>query len=599
MIRIQSQDDILDLAVRKKIIDEIRATENIKRKQEYLKRYDIYKDQTSKWVMEQLSAEGLHPKTLQLMRNRAANVSIARKVVNKLARTYSGGVMRTTGDEDSEEQIKQAMRILDWDDRMKKSDRFRELHKNCAIQLVADTTSEDEEDKRDIKMRILNPWSYDVVEDPFDREKPLVWIISDFIDRYVYRSDVARTEADAGYHDKPQNVRHYTNRKDDTIADAPEDSGMDEDARFVWWSDKYHFTTDGGGQIIESPENNSNPISVAPIVKNSEEQDGQFWAEGGSDLTNGSILINMLLTDMFSIQRMQGWGIPVVKGHNLPETLAIGTNQAMIFNYDPSNEEPEPSVEIVSQQPPLEAWMKSIEQYVALLLTTNNLSPANISTTLDTKTFPSGIAMLVEMSEATNDVENKQKDYQIIERKLWEILRRWLEIGIPANQLSEKWQEVGTFPEDFQIAIKFNEIKPVITEKDKLDIIKLRQDLGIDTELDLIMRDNPDFTTEDAVKKLMRIKGQSVLNFFMAMKKGGHVHRLPDGTISGLDIPGENGKHFHIGLEPSADSNKHRHKIVGSDDRSGGPVVLDTTQPPIVVTGEEQDGEEEDVRGEG
>ena len=44
--RLITEDQILDPEFRAKVIKEITATENVTRKKEHLKRYEVYKDQT-------------------------------------------------------------------------------------------------------------------------------------------------------------------------------------------------------------------------------------------------------------------------------------------------------------------------------------------------------------------------------------------------------------------------------------------------------------------------------------------------------------------------------------------------------------------------
>lgn len=499
------EEQVLDPIFRSKVLKEIKSPENIDRKNEFLKRFEVYKDMTSKWVVRSLLREGLSPTTVSLMETRASNVSICKKVVDKLARAYLGGVTRETGDDAQDEQISELSRLLDFDQKMKKANRYLELYKNTLIQVVPEQTPDE---LWKLKLKNLSPWQYDVLEDAKDREKPRVIILSDFVDRDG-SGVIPATEAQAAEHKTSALNLRRTNARDDIIADAPEDSGRNKDQIFIWWTDEYHFTTNSKGAIIPelSPEGGINPIGMMPFCNIAEDQDGQFWARGGDDLVDGSILINKLLTDMFAIAYMQGWGQVVVTGKNLPEKLTIGPHHAMLFDYSPSDEEPEPKVTVVSPNPPLGDWMASIEQYTALLLSTNNLSPRMVANKLDVGNFPSGIALLIEMSEATQDIEDKQKMFKDCERRIWEIIRQWQNLFL--DVLVDKFKIVGEIPE-LDLSIKFQDQKPVITEAEKLANIKARKDLGINEEVELIMLDNPDLTREEAEEKLLRIKEEKM-----------------------------------------------------------------------------------------
>lgn len=580
-MKLLNEDQILDEGFRKSVIKEILSPENVGRKKESFKRYEIYKDKARKYVIESLTAEGLGEETLKQMENRAANISICRKVINKLARTYSGGVIRETvkpedlaamakaapkpgvtedqtkvaevSDEQPQDtstqepeldqdpleapeggaeapvegeviespvvnatdlQISELARLLCFDEKMKKGDRYRELQKNMLFQVVPERiTDEGEDPAYKLVLRTLLPWQYDVIEDARDREQLRVVILSDYGEGKT--AVAAQSEAQAAVHNSSNVYKLKSDGIDNTIADAPSDANKGDAMRFVWWSNKYHFTTDGKGQIIADLENpnNENPIELVPFVNNADEQDGQFWAEGGDDLIEGSILVNKMITDMNYIAYSQGWGQWVITGKNLSKkNITLGPLNAMLLDWDPSNNDPEPKANVVSANPPLESWMRMVEQYVALLLTTNNLSPGSISMKLDANNFPAGIALMIEKSEATDDVTDKQKSYKDIERSLWKRVIKWHNLYLASGELAQEFIDIGKVDETVDLSIKFNEVKPVATETEKLNTLKLRKELGLNTEIELLMIDNPDLTVQDAEKKLLKIKEQKLKN---------------------------------------------------------------------------------------
>jgi len=499
-MKLFEENQILDPEYRKQVIAEILGAENVQRKREMRKRYEVYKDQAMKYVAEKLSNEGLEAETVVQMVNRASNISLCRKVVDKLARAYIGGVNRITKDEISDAQVQEMGDLMNFDQKQKKSDKYRELYKNCAIQFVPELdqveSSQAGSPRYNIKQRVYSPWQYDVIEDSHDRERARVYILSDY-------SEIARPSMMA------EDDRN--NRTDDKIADAPEESGLGGPEEFIWWSDDYHFTTNENGEIMpnKSPEDLANPISLLNFVRVSEDQDNHFWAEGGDDLIHGSILVNTIITDMFAIAYQQGWGQFVITGKNVQQQQKVGPHNAMVFEVEDSDD-PRPSVEVVSANPPLDSWMKSVEQYVALLLSTNNLSPATVSVKLDAVQFPSGIAMLIEMSEAVNEVIDTQEMFVDAERKEWEIVKRWQNLYFDKKALTGRFAAIGKFPEDLVVSTVFKERQPVVTENEKLNNIKIRKDLGINTMLELIMIDEPQLKLEQAEEKLKKILEEKI-----------------------------------------------------------------------------------------
>lgn len=525
-------EEILDQEFRSRILQEIAGPENVERKNMMLRRHEIYRDRIKKWVMEALSKEGLSAKTLAQMENRAANISLCKKVVNKLARLYVGAVLRTVEDKASQQAIDGLSDLLNFDSKMKKADRYRQLFKNCLIRVMPEEDSietTDADKKFKLKMNILAPWQYDAIEDKNDKEKARVIILSDFVDRNrnqnvsLQNSDLSDGRTGQGI--VPQ--FHQGDRVDQAIADNPEDAGQGPDDQiFIWWNKTFHFTTDSKGQIIEdlSPEENMNPIGKLPFCNATEDQDGEFWAQGGDDLVDGCILVNQQITDMNSIMYIQGWGQPFITGKDVTAQMKEGGPHTAI-TIDVEEGDPTPTFEYVNASPPIDAWMKTIEQYVALLLSTNNLSPGNVSGKLDASVFPSGIAALVEMSEANNSLQDSEKTFQACERETWAIIQAWMAFLSDKKALNSELELIGPFV-DADVGIKYTELKPAVTEGEKLDNLKKRKDLGLNRQIELIRMDDPDLSVEDAELKLKEIneekmaRAQQFTNTFMGEKNG-------------------------------------------------------------------------------
>lgn len=481
MIKLIKQDQILDKTFRMKVIEEILSNENSARKLEANRRYEIYKDKTVEWVVKKLKEEGLEEKTISLMKNRATNVSICRKIVDKKSQTYLGNVLREASIESEvagTPQIKLLEDELEFNENSKKSDRWLELFKNTSTQIVPvlNQRASDREgrDLYDLKMKVFSPSQYDVLPFSNNSEQAGCVILSEFIENKM--------------------------------------SSNKKDHEFIWWSDRYHFTTDANGDYIasKSPVDLLNPIGLLPFVFASDDQNGKFWAEGGNDLVDAAILVNTLLTDINSIAYMQGWGqIVITGGEGLPKQFTVGPHNALVMTFD-KDKEPEPKVSVVSPTPPIDAWLRLIEQYVALVLSTNNLSPSNLSIKLDPANFPSGVAMMIEQSQSTESVIDKQAYYRDIERELWQIVFSWQNLYYNQSKLTKSFTQIGPVPEGTDVKVKFEFSKAPISEKEKLENIKLRKELGINTEAELLMLDDPELTNQEALEKLKEIKKQKL-----------------------------------------------------------------------------------------
>ena len=523
--RIINEEDILKPEVRKKILDDINGPESIQRKQLSQKRHEIYKDNTKKWVIEALAKQGLRRDTLQMMSDRASNISVCKKIVDKKAKCYAGGVKRTASNPGDQEKVDELAELLKLDFNNKKADRWRELHRNSMAQIVPVKNINESEDAGvdlyDILYRVLAPWQYDVVEDYYNHERPLVVILSEYVykPKPIVFGQNNYSPAIVGAQ-QPNSMNTKTRPEGDginqLIANNPYD---DVTCQYIWWSKKFHFTTDDKGQFIKelSPDNNENPINKLPFVNIAQDQDGEFWADGGDDLIEGSVLINLVMTDILSIAFQQGFGQPVITGGpEINDNVITGPNNAIVLRQK-DKEDPQPKFEFAQANPPLEQHAKALEQYVALLLSTNGLAPTNVANSINAAQFPSGISLLIENSELQGSIEDKQTLMSCVEEEAFEIIRNWQNYYFEAKGLTKEFNEIGKLADDTEIDITWNQTKPVITEGEKLDNYKKRLDLGISDKIDLIMMDNPGMTRDDAAKKLLEITQQRLQQMKLMM----------------------------------------------------------------------------------
>lgn len=497
-MKLHSEDQLLDIEVRRDIIKEIRSSPNVKRKKEALRRHEVYKDRTKKFVMEKLEAEGLKKTTLAIMKNRASNISICKKIINKLARAYNNGLVRDAGNDETNTAISYIASELDIDSRMKKADKYLRLQKNCLLWLMPERVME----KWIIKLRVMGPWQYDAVESVVDADIPLGIVLSDFNPKAA--AGLATDGRGAGANSKGSVPLEGTN--------AYQEAAW----TYIFWSNNYHFTCDKDGTIIASltPDGGINPFAEMPGIALAQDRDECFWAEGGEDLIDGSILVNTLLTDMNAIQMMQGWGQFVVTGPkgSVPKVLEGGPHNAWVFTNDTKKDQGEVKVSVVSGSPQTESWMRSIEQFVALLLSTNNLSPRTVATKLDASTFPSGIAMLIESSDSTEDVKESQHKFSWVERIFWKKYTNMHNFYADRGLLADELQAAGKLPPAEKLAVqaKFNPSQEVVSEGERLDNMAKKDKLGIISKVDMMMQDNPGMTEEEAQKKLLKISGEKV-----------------------------------------------------------------------------------------
>lgn len=516
--KVTNEQEILQADIRKKILEEVTGRENQVRKEESYKRYLAFKDKARRLVIQQLSLQ-FDMTTIQEMAYAISNISLVKKVIGKLARVYSNGVTRsvTIGGKEVEEQTKklQALEgLLDFNSVMKKTNRILKLQHNTLLYVRPQKVLEDEDSGYKIKIEALQPYLYDVIPFPGDPTQPWIVILS------PYRPpNVSWTTANTAIHTDnnanqvPGNMP-MSDGTDQAIAD-PDDESADE---FIWWSPNFHFTTNCKGEIVSDPVNEkgielqdkfANPISKLPFVHFAIEQDGEFWAIGGDDLIDGGILVNSMISQTNHIAVTQGYGQFWMKGKNLPRNQKIGPSKAILMEQA-SKDDPEPSIGFASANPNLESLCRLVEMYVALLLTTNNLSSSSVQSTMSGgKDFASGIAMMIDKAESMEDVQDQEQIFRDKEPEVWELVRDWSPLYI--DKLEPEFKENALPSDDFDVTLKFNPPQAVQSEGDKLDNLQKRKNLGINTLEDLIMMDNPGLTKDEAQAKLKQIEDEAKL----------------------------------------------------------------------------------------
>ena len=521
-MRYVSDKQLLDLKFRQKVISEIiDGFENIQRRSFAERSLEIFKGKSKKWVMQALGGEGFTPTTLFQMQNRASNISIARKIVKKLAFSYVGGVSRTVDDPQDQQSLDALSDELDINTMMKKVDQYRQLFKNCLLQVVPILNRREslESAKFDIVLRPLAPHQYDVIEDSNDKQTPRIVILSEFKERYKYQSSSIFENEISGIHGRRSGYQKFDftsgDGKDQIIADSPEDADSCK-RRFIIWSDSYHFTMDESGNIIEYPNLDeteleaqiANPIGILPFVNFAQDQDGKFWAQGGNDLIDMDIKINKDFTDLSYVVFTQGFGQPVMVGNELQEDKIVGgPNNLILLNQRQGD--PTPQFYFASSNPPVDAWLNVIRSEINLLLTTNGLSPKNIQAEISGNDPASGIAKLIEQSEVIGELQDVQELFRDKEPLVWDLVSKWQTLLLDRSALSERFSSIAALSQT-DISLKFVSQRPVISETERLEALRKRKELGINTMAELIQLDNPDLSLAEAEAKLALIKEEKM-----------------------------------------------------------------------------------------
>lgn len=517
-MRIKSENDILDINVRKTIIQEIdEGSEEQRRRDRAYMKHQCYRDLTKRFVIEQLLNQ-FEQTTVQQMDYAISNVSLVKKIIDKLARVYSSGVDRSVGEsKELTESLEQLCKLLGVNQAMKTVNRFLKLQRNTLLYIKPCPYIKDSQEYMGVKLQPMSPHLYSVVEDYYDRERPLCVVLSNYEQRQKWRVSLEPSKEGRTYNTPQPNP--LGDNKDQLIADTPEDQGHDDKnkKRFIFWTDSYHFTCNGKGEIVDkqgipvvNPDEDmiANPIEELPFVDFGIDRDGSYWAYGGDDLVDGAVLVNSLISNMNHIAVTQGYGQMVMTGKNLPNNVLVGPDKVIKMEWE-KDEDPQPTVEFLNANAPLSSLKEGIEMYVALLLTTNNLSTTGIAMQLQgTASMASGIALMIDKSESQEDVVDQQQIFLDKEPEMFRKINKWIQaIKEDSDRQIDPSLDEFQLPEGFEqeLQVDFADPQPLLSESEHLDNLAKRKDLGISTMIDIIKMDQPGLTDEQAAEKLKAI----------------------------------------------------------------------------------------------
>lgn len=478
---LKNEDQVLNQDFRQSAIEEFESDANIQRKKDSKYRYEIYEDDIKQKVIDDFKKE--MPRGVnECVINRISDVNICKKIIKKKAIIYKNKSIKET-DEAHQEDLINLFDETDFDSLCKKINKYVELDNTVEVGFLP--YMDEDTNLVYLKASILKGFQYDPIFDSQDNEKVRAIVISYF------------SESKAFYAQEGAAAIHGETKVKETNIET-------EKKNYIWWTAHYHFTTDNKGNVIQGEGfgDGLNPIGILPFVTYKKTDGDSYWSTFGRDIINGTIRINKLLTDLYYITKFQGMGLLYVTGRKIPDLIDVGPSTAITVKVEEGD--PTPQIGFATSNPPVADHLSMIQQSLNLILTTNGLEPASISLT-DAKSAESGIQEIIKRADNLSDIEDEIEMYKDNNPKLIRIMLEWFNLFRGRNLLGKQYDYIKTIPSDIVVTEKFPAPAVITTEKEKIEIIQLRRDAGLDTLRDSIKRDNPDMTDEDVEEKLAEL----------------------------------------------------------------------------------------------
>ena len=479
---------ILNKEYRAQVIKDIEGDENLKRKEESLKRFEIYNDRLEKYVYDVLKRD-LSTETLSQMRV-ISSINLCKRIIDEQSSVYTKqpNRMMHDSDEKTDELFGNIYSLGRVNTAMKKANVALNLQDQCAVQVIPKAGR--------IKIKVLQPHHYDVIPNAADPETADVYILSQYDKSRLFNlvnntNNVTPQPSAVEYRD--------SNGINTPIAD--QNDWQSTRGVYVWWSDAYHFITDRNGDILDPvsmiPIDGIieeamllNPLGKKPFVDIKQDSDGEYWQRYGNATVDFTIDMAIILSDVAEVNRLQGFAQAIISAVEPPKDLKIGP-QSLLFLKKSKNADPsaQPSFEFASPSPDLNGSIEVIKTFLSMYLTSKGLDAGVVSATGTGEKYASGLDRLLATIEKFEASADDFALFKWAEREVFELIKGWLNVfsGVSQGGLIEELS--GIIPDDVNFGIEFIKPSTDISDKDKLDMIEKRLELGMITKVEAIMKD--------------------------------------------------------------------------------------------------------------
>lgn len=499
--------DLNNLLERKQLIKSLKSMENIERKNQSLKDYEIYNDRLLYFVREQLISE-LGERTVAEMPV-VAVLNIAKRIVKSQATIYSHDPKRAIegASEKDIEVVESLYCDSSFNTQLQKANVYFKLRGQTFVHVYPKDGT--------IKLRVLQGHHIDVIPRDDDPEKAFAYIISSY--------------------DKSKYIR--ADGVNQTIADTEDYKASLE--RYHVITDMIDFIMDGRGNIVSEIVNHN--LGMLPIVDIAKDKDFEFYTRLGQALSDFTILYNAAWSDQLYTKRFQGHAIGVLKGdsNKMPESISTGPAKLLFLPTDPKNPNSTLDLSFVSPDAKLEESQNVIKNLLADFLMTLGVDSKKVSNALNGSTsYSSAIERLLAMIDEFEATREDFGMFEKAEKEIFEIVKRLL-VNLTGSQFLLSKYSVSNKLLNAEMSAVFHKPEMIETTSEKIANAKAKLELGITDRVQILM-DLDEISQEEAEKRIAEIdeRKQAQLRSMIDEQeenigRGSEPNNRPDGAPEG------------------------------------------------------------------
>jgi len=415
-----------------------------------LKMYKLHEGQVREAVEASLKNEMLSPSAYKRAVERIPSINVVQKVSDKLSKVYAEAPIRFS--EKDQELITEFTDSLSLNAYMAEANRSFNYNNRCALEIYQEEGVQ--------KLKLLNAHQFLPFSDSITSPNQMTVFIK------LLGQETQRQEAVAdnmGYRDpKPDQV---------TMVDL-----------FALYSDDEFMVIDSSGAVRSDlmakmgATSTVNPFGVIPFVyiNRSFTELVPFPNQTGYDL---GILVPKLLTDLnFSAQFMSH---SVIWTRNVQLQNPDINPDAIVDLGDTTPDGGTPDIGVIKPETDISNVLSLIEFQLSAYLSTVGIKSGAIGQ-LEASNASSGISKIIDEGDTT-EIRKKQTElFRMIEKDFWNKLSTMQAYWSTGAIVIKKDKFNPAFIESF--SIKFADIKPIESEKDKYDKMKVARELKLITK---------------------------------------------------------------------------------------------------------------------
>ncbi len=417
----------------------------------------------------------LSPRAYEKAIKRVPSINLLIRIIDKLSRVYSEPVARTASTASDQKLIEFYEREATVDKTLTSANKVANLHKCAALEpFVQDGKP---------YLRVLPAHQFLVYSDDLVNPlRPTVFIKFMGKDRNVPFTDRDGRKTEQ---DEVRTVQLYYLYSDSEFAIIDSEGAYRDD------------------RMTQRRLEGVNPLGRLPFVYINR-SDFRLVPLPDTDTLDNTILIPKLLADLNYAVQFQSHTVFVALDADVPTDLAISPDT--VWNIKSSEGDKQGRIDTVKPSVDIQQVIELIKVTLSMWLESRNIRAGDMGQ-VSPGDAASGVARIIDESDATQDRQSQCSIFAVAERELWALLRDMHNYWVATGQIDS----ADTWTQSTAVSTRFGDQKPVVTDRERIEVVGMKLDKGLisrrqavkeiyphwtDAEVDLHMEGLADEPTE-------------------------------------------------------------------------------------------------------